>query len=190
MGLGYQPQGFALINALVLAKVMLVAEDLKLDRGMRAQPIAVAALAEAFLFAIVFIVFHVLESLVVGLLHGSTLAGSIPAFGGRRLCGPGDRRGHHVRRAHPLFRVSRYRQSTRTGRVAQVVVLTPGPRRHVAAHAGGAVGILAGDGPQILISTHDCRRNVAGAYVRFGDDPSRSWSGCNGRISVARAGIR
>jgi len=87
MGLGYQPQGFALINALVLAKVMLVAEDLKLDRGMRAQPIAVAALAEAFLFAIVFIAFHVLESLVVGLLHGSTLAGSVPVFGGGGFAG-------------------------------------------------------------------------------------------------------
>ncbi len=87
MGLGYQSQGFALINAFVLAKVMLVAEDLKLDRGTRAQPIAVAALAEAFLFAIVFIVFHVLESLVVGLLHGSTLAGSVPVFGGGGFAG-------------------------------------------------------------------------------------------------------
>ena len=39
MGLGFQAQGFALINALVLAKVMLVAEDLRLDRGVtRAAP--------------------------------------------------------------------------------------------------------------------------------------------------------
>ena len=73
MGLGYQSQSFAVINALVLAKVMLVAEDLKLDRGTRAQPIAVAALAEAFLFAIVFIGFHVLERLVVGLLQDQPL---------------------------------------------------------------------------------------------------------------------
>jgi hypothetical protein len=87
MGLGYQSQGFAVINALVLAKVMLVAEDLRLDRGMRAHPIAFAALGEAVLFAIVFIVFHVLEGLAVGLLHGSTLAGSVPAFGSGGFAG-------------------------------------------------------------------------------------------------------
>lgn len=87
MGLGYQSQGFAVINALVLAKVMLVAEDLKLDRGTRAQPIAVAAPADALLFAIVFIGFHVLERLVVGLLHGSTLAASVPVFGGGGFAG-------------------------------------------------------------------------------------------------------
>ena len=63
MGLGFQAQGFALINALVLAKVMLVAEDLRLDRGLRGQPLAYAAAGEAALFAIVFIVFHVLERL-------------------------------------------------------------------------------------------------------------------------------
>ena len=63
MGLGFQAQGFALINALVLAKVMLVAEDLRLDRGLRGQPLAYAAAGEAALFAIAF---HVLERLAVG----------------------------------------------------------------------------------------------------------------------------
>jgi hypothetical protein len=71
-----------LINALVLAKVMLVAEDLRLDRGLRGQPLAYAAAGEAALLAIVFIVFHVLERLAVGLWHGSTLADSVPAIGG------------------------------------------------------------------------------------------------------------
>jgi hypothetical protein len=87
MGLGYQSQGFALINALVLAKVMLVAEDLHLGHGMRRQPLACAALGEAALFAIVFIIFHILESLAAGLLHGSTLAAGVPAFGGGGLAG-------------------------------------------------------------------------------------------------------
>jgi len=81
MGLGYQPQGFALINALVLAKVMLVAEDLRLDRTLRGQPPACAAVGEALLFAVVFIVFHLLERLAVGLLRGSTVERSVPAFG-------------------------------------------------------------------------------------------------------------
>jgi hypothetical protein len=87
MGLGYHSQGFALINALVLAKVMLVAEDLEFDRGLRGLPLVCAALGEAVLFAIVFIAFHVLESLAMGLLHGSTLAGSVPALGGGGFAG-------------------------------------------------------------------------------------------------------
>jgi hypothetical protein len=81
MGLGYQSQGFALINALVLAKVMLIAEDLNLGRWMRRRPLAYAAMGEAALFATVFIAFHILERLIVGLLHGSTLVGSAPVFG-------------------------------------------------------------------------------------------------------------
>jgi hypothetical protein len=87
MGIGYQSQGFALINALVLAKVMLVAEDLNLDRGVGRLPLVYAVLGEAFLFMIVFIAFHVLERLAVGLLHGSSLADSVPAFGGGGFAG-------------------------------------------------------------------------------------------------------
>jgi hypothetical protein len=82
MGLGFQAQGFALINALVLAKVMLVAEDLNLDRGMHGRPLVYSVVGEAALFAIVFIAFHVFEWLALGLLHNSTLAGSVPAIGG------------------------------------------------------------------------------------------------------------
>ena len=87
MGLAYQAQGFAVINALVLAKVMLVAEDLNVGRGLRGQPIAVTAVGEAALFAVVFMVFHVLEALAVGMLHGSTLARSVPHIGGGGFAG-------------------------------------------------------------------------------------------------------
>jgi hypothetical protein len=54
---------------------------------MRRQPLACAALGEAALSAIVFIIFHILESLAAGLLHGSTLAAGVPAFGGGGLAG-------------------------------------------------------------------------------------------------------
>jgi hypothetical protein len=87
IGLGFQPQAFALINALVLAKVMLVAEDLNLGGRLRGQPLICAILGEAALFMIVFIAFHVFESFVLGLVHGSTLAQSVPAFGGGGIAG-------------------------------------------------------------------------------------------------------
>lgn len=87
MGLGFRTQAFALINALVLAKVMLVAEDLNLGGRLRGQPLIYAILGEAAVFMIVFIAFHVLESFVLGLVHGSTLAQSVPAIGGGGIAG-------------------------------------------------------------------------------------------------------
>ena len=87
VGLDYQAQGFALINALVLAKVMLIAEDLELGHRTRAHPIAVAVLVNAALFMVVFIAFHVLESLIAGALHGASLAASVPAFGSGGFAG-------------------------------------------------------------------------------------------------------
>jgi hypothetical protein len=53
----------------------------------RRQPLAYAALGEASLFAIVFIVFHVLEALVMGMLHGLSLADSVPTFGAGGFAG-------------------------------------------------------------------------------------------------------
>lgn len=38
-GIDFSPHGFALLNALVLAKVMLVTEDLNLGRWMRRRPL-------------------------------------------------------------------------------------------------------------------------------------------------------
>jgi hypothetical protein len=87
MGRAYHVQGFAVINALVLAKVMLVAEDLNLGGWMRRQPLVYAILGEAVLFAIVFLAFHILEKLVFGLLQGSSLAESIPMIGGGGFAG-------------------------------------------------------------------------------------------------------
>ena len=86
-GIAYSSQGFALINALVLAKVMLVAEDLNLSRWLDRRPLIYPILHESFLFTVLFIVFHVLEELVVGLVHGETLAQSVPAIGGGGLAG-------------------------------------------------------------------------------------------------------
>jgi hypothetical protein len=86
-GLGFQAQGLAAINALVLAKVMLVAEDLNLGGRLRRRPLAYAILGEALLFTIVFIAFHILEKLAIGLLHGASLARSVPVIGGGGITG-------------------------------------------------------------------------------------------------------
>jgi hypothetical protein len=86
-GISFSSQGFALLNALVLAKVMLVAEDLNLGHWLQGKPLIYPILHEAFVFAILFICFHVLEHVVVGFFKGETIARSIPAIGGGGLAG-------------------------------------------------------------------------------------------------------
>lgn len=86
-GIGFAAQGFALINALVLAKVMLVTEDLNLGRWLRRRPLIYPILHESFLFTVIFICFHVAEKVTIGLVKGETLAASVPAIGGGGLAG-------------------------------------------------------------------------------------------------------
>ena len=83
----YVSQGFALFNALVLAKVMLVAEDLNVGRWWRERPLIFPILTESFAFAVVFIVFHIVEHLAVGLIKGEKVAASIPVIGGGGIVG-------------------------------------------------------------------------------------------------------
>ena len=74
--------GFAAINALILAKVMLLAEDLHLGHRLDRQRVIYSVVLKSLLFAALFICFHVVEETIVGLLHGKAIAESIPRFGG------------------------------------------------------------------------------------------------------------
>lgn len=86
-GINFRMQGFALVNALVLAKVMLIAEDLRVGHWLRSRPLIYPIVGESFIFTIVFICFHVLEHLVIGLFKGETLRASVPVIGGGGLAG-------------------------------------------------------------------------------------------------------
>lgn len=86
-GISFSSQGFALVNALVLAKVMLIAEDLNLGHWLRERPLIYPILHESFVFAILFICFHVVEHVVVGWFKGETVAASVPAIGGGGFAG-------------------------------------------------------------------------------------------------------
>jgi hypothetical protein len=86
-GINFTAQGFALVNALVLAKVMLVAESFNVSRWLDKKPMIYPILNEAFLFAVLFIVFHIVEDLVIGLIHGESVRASIPIIGGGGVTG-------------------------------------------------------------------------------------------------------
>ena len=80
--ISYKFYGFAIVNSLILAKVMLIAEDLHLGENFKKRPLVYPILYKAFLFAIVFICFDVAEEVLVGLIRGKTVAQSIPNIGG------------------------------------------------------------------------------------------------------------
>lgn len=83
----FRPHGFALINALILAKVMLIAEDLNLGARLQPRPLIYPILIEALMLSVLFIVFHVIERIVIGLIGGETVAASVPSIGGGGLIG-------------------------------------------------------------------------------------------------------
>lgn len=78
----YHFYGFALINALVLGKVMLVAEDLRFAEWVKDRPLIYPVLCKAVAFSILFIVFDVVEEVLVGLFKGKTIGASMPNIGG------------------------------------------------------------------------------------------------------------
>ena len=80
--MSYRFYGFAIINSLILAKVMLVAEDLHFGENLKDRALVYPILYKAVLFAILFICFDMVEEVLVGLARGKTFAQSIPKIGG------------------------------------------------------------------------------------------------------------
>ena len=73
--------GVAFLNALVLAKVMLVADDLRLGEWRGRRPLIYPVLLRSALFAVVFIVFDIVEKTLIGVFHGKAVAESIETPG-------------------------------------------------------------------------------------------------------------
>lgn len=75
-GNGFVVTGFAIVNAFVLAKVIMVAEHFRFGRFRRRRhPLAFAILVETLLFTALLIVFHALEKGASGYVrHGSVWA--------------------------------------------------------------------------------------------------------------------
>jgi hypothetical protein len=78
----FAPHGFAIVNALVLAKVALVVEDLRLSSRIVSRPLIYPIVIEAAILAALFVAMHVLEGVVGGWIHGHALSASVPMIGG------------------------------------------------------------------------------------------------------------
>ena len=80
-------QGFAVINALVLAKVMLIADDLRFGRGLDHLPLVWPILYKAVMFGLLFVVFHEIEHYLVGRFSGASHTMTFPTVGGGTWAG-------------------------------------------------------------------------------------------------------
>jgi hypothetical protein len=76
--LDYGEHTFAIINALVFAKVLLLGEGLHLGRRFENKPLIYPILYKCLVFSIVLIGFHVVETVAVGVWHGNTIVDSVP----------------------------------------------------------------------------------------------------------------
>jgi len=73
--------GLALINALVLAKILLVAQHLHFAEQFRGKPLAIPIAYKSVAFTILLFVAYVVEEILIGLFHGKTVAEGIPTIG-------------------------------------------------------------------------------------------------------------
>jgi hypothetical protein len=92
-GITYHFYGFAAINAIILGKVMLVAEELDLGNRffknlfIRNGPLAYTIVFRSAAFTLIFLVFDIVEEVLVGVFKGKTIAESFPRIGGGSLRG-------------------------------------------------------------------------------------------------------
>jgi hypothetical protein len=72
MGVSYGHFGAGLIQALIIAKVILIGDAMKLGRGMEKYPLIYSVLVKSVLFSLFVGVFNILEHAIEGWWHGET----------------------------------------------------------------------------------------------------------------------
>jgi len=84
---GFVAHGLALLNALALAKVILIAKALHFAERFKEEPLIYPTIFKSGAFAIILGIFKVLEEVGVGLYHGRSVNESVAAVGGGTLKG-------------------------------------------------------------------------------------------------------
>jgi hypothetical protein len=86
--IGFRFYGLAAINALVLSKIMLIAEGLGFAKRFENRPLIVPIIYKSVLFSLLLVTAYFLEEIIVGQFHGKSAADSFPVLGGGGLIGP------------------------------------------------------------------------------------------------------
>jgi len=75
-------QGFAIVNALVLAKIMLLGEAFNLADNLKSKPIIYPVVFKSAVFAVLLMGCHALEEIATRLWLGGNFASSVSDLGG------------------------------------------------------------------------------------------------------------
>jgi hypothetical protein len=86
-GIGFAAHGFAVFNAFLLAKVMLVVDHLNPGRYLEHRPKIFLIIHDSLVFSLLFIIFHVCEAAIVNLLNGHRAEAGLPNIGGGGISG-------------------------------------------------------------------------------------------------------
>jgi len=70
----YINYAFSVINALVVAKVILIGEYTHLGKRLEDKPLLASSIYKAFLFGLLTFAFHLVEEAIKGVLHGEGAA--------------------------------------------------------------------------------------------------------------------
>ncbi len=85
--IGFRFYGLAAINALVLAKIMLIAEGMRFAETFHNKPLIVPIAYKSVMFSVLLVVAYILEEVGIGLFHGKSAAESLPQIGSGGLTG-------------------------------------------------------------------------------------------------------
>jgi len=79
----YTNYWFPLIEAAVLAKVIMIGDYLRLGHGLEQKPLILSTLFRTVMFSVWVAIFNVLEETIRGLLHGNGLTGGFEEIASR-----------------------------------------------------------------------------------------------------------
>jgi hypothetical protein len=85
--LDYRAHTFAVINAFIFAKVLLVGDYLRLGNRFKHKPLIYPVLYKCFVFSSLLTGFHIVERTFAGVVGGKTFSESFSQIGGRTLIG-------------------------------------------------------------------------------------------------------
>jgi hypothetical protein len=85
--LDYAEHGFAIINAFVLAKVILLGDYFQLGTRFKDKPLVYPVLHKCLVFSALLMGFHLAERMIVGIAGGKSVSESFAGIGGGTLGG-------------------------------------------------------------------------------------------------------
>jgi hypothetical protein len=85
--IGFRFYGLAVVNALVLSKIMLIAEGLSFAERFKDKPLIYPIAFKSIAFTVLLLAAYIVEEIAVGLFHGKTAAESFPEIGGGGVTG-------------------------------------------------------------------------------------------------------